>query len=139
MIGQTVSHYRITRQLGAGGMGVVYEAEDLDLNVTRALKFLPPGAATTDEDRNRLEREARAAAGLEHPNICQVHEIGRGGDQTFIVMSYLEGQTLADRLTDQGPMPVSEALDIAMQVGKALGRAHEAGVIHRDINPPTSC
>jgi len=135
VIGRTVSHYRITRQLGAGGMGVVYEAEDLDLKVTRALKFLPPHNAATDEDRNRLEREARAAAALEHPNICQVHEIGRGGDQTFIVMSYLEGLTLAERLADQEPLPVSEALDIAMQVGKALSRAHEAGVIHRDIKP----
>ncbi len=135
MIGQTVSHYRITRQLGEGGMGVVYEAEDLDLQVTRALKFLPPQAKVSDEDRLRLEREARAAAGLEHGNICQVHEIGRDGGQTFIVMSYLEGQTLADRLAESGPLAVTKALDIVGQVGAALSRAHREGVVHRDIKP----
>ncbi len=135
MIGQTISHYRITRQLGAGGMGIVYEAEDLDLKVTRALKFLPPGSAVSEEDILRLEREARAAAALEHGNICPVHEIGRDGEQTFIVMSFLEGQTLAERLDDDEPLSIPQALYITGQVGRALSRAHGAGIVHRDIKP----
>ena len=135
MIGKTITHYRIVEKLGAGGMGVVYQAEDLDLQVTRALKFLPPLAAAGDQDRARLEREARAAASLEHPNICPVHEIGRAENQTFIVMSYLEGRTLGERLKSEGALSMDVALTIATQVGSALSRAHAAGVVHRDIKP----
>ena len=135
MIGRTISHYKILAKLGEGGMGVVYQAEDLDLKVTRALKFLPPHTATDDDQLARLKREARAAASLEHPNICQVHEIGRADDQTFIVMSYLEGRTLEDRLASEEPMPIDQALAIAMEVGDALSRAHSAGIVHRDIKP----
>ena len=105
MIGQTISHYRILAKLGEGGMGVVYQAEDLDLKVTRALKFLPPHLASDEDQLARLKHEARAAAALEHPNICQVHEIGQDQGQTFIVMSFLEGRTLEDRLADEGPCP----------------------------------
>ena len=135
MIGRIISHYRIVEKLGEGGMGVVYRAEDLDLKVPRALKFLPPHAAARAEDRTRLEREAQAAAGLEHPNICPVHEIGFADDQAYIVMSYLEGRTLAQRLASEGPLPVTDALEITTQVGRALSRAHAAGVVHRDIKP----
>jgi len=135
MIGRTISHYQILEKLGEGGMGVVYRAEDLDLKVTRALKFLPPHLASDAEQLARLRHEARAAAALEHPNICQVHEIGQADGQTFIVMSFLEGRTLADRLADEGSLPIGEALDIATQVGDALKRAHAAGIIHRDIKP----
>ncbi len=135
MIGQTISHYKILAKLGEGGMGVVYKAEDLDLKVTRALKFLPPHTASDEDQLTRLKHEARAAAALEHPNICQVHEIGRDQGQTFIVMSFLEGRTLEDRLTDEGPLPIGEALTIATEVGDALKRAHAAGIVHRDIKP----
>ncbi len=135
MIGQTISHYKILAKLGEGGMGVVYKAEDLDLKVTRALKFLPPHTASDEDQLTRLKHEARAAAALEHPNICQVHEIGRDKGQTFIVMSFLEGRTLEDRLTDEGPLPIGEALNIATEVGDALKRAHAAGIVHRDIKP----
>ncbi len=135
MIGRQIGHYRIIEELGAGAMGVVYKAEDLDLKVTRALKFLPPQTAATDDQLARLQREARAAASLEHPNICPVHEIGREDGQTFIVMSYLKGRTLEDRLAADGPLPVDEVPRIAAQVGSALSRAHAAGVVHRDIKP----
>ncbi len=135
MIGQTISHYKILAKLGEGGMGVVYKAEDLDLHVTRALKFLPPHAASDDDQLTRLKHEARAAAALEHHNICQVHEIGRADGQTFIVMSYLEGRTLEDRLADEGSLPLAEAMKIATEVGDALSRAHAAGIVHRDIKP----
>jgi TolB-like protein/Tfp pilus assembly protein PilF len=135
LIGRTISHYKILAKLGEGGMGVVYKAEDLDLKVTRALKFLPSHTATDGEQLARLKREAQSAASLEHPNICQVHEIGRADGQTFIVMSYLEGRTLEDRLTDEGPLPIADAIKIATEVGDALKRAHAAGIVHRDIKP----
>ncbi len=99
------------------------------------LKFLTPHSANDDDSLTRLKREARAAAALEHPNICQVHEIGHADGLTFIVMSYLKGRTLEDRLASEGPLPTGEALGIAKEVGDALSRAHAAGVVHRDIKP----
>ena len=134
MIGKTVSHYEITGKLGEGGMGVVYKARDTKLNRDVALKFLPAGLTSDEESRKRFVREAQAAAALNHPNICAVYEIGESDGHTFIVMPCIEGAGLAGRLKD-GPLPVDDALDIAIQVGKGLSKAHKNDIIHRDIKP----
>jgi serine/threonine protein kinase len=134
MIGKTISHYRITSQLGVGGMGEVFLAEDTQLHCQRALKFLPVTVKKDSPDHTRLVNEARALAVLEHPNICPVQEIGEHEGQTFIVMSYLEGRTLKDRIAE-GPLPLVEALDIARQISSGLAAAHAKGIVHRDIKP----
>jgi TolB-like protein/predicted Zn-dependent protease len=134
MIGQTISHYRILSRLGEGGMGVVYLAEDLTLRRQVALKFLPVDLATDPEARVRLIHEAQAAAALLHPHICPIHEVAESDGKAFLVMAYLEGQTLRERLRE-GPIPLDEALMIARQVGEALAAAHAKGVIHRDVKP----
>ena len=135
MIGHTVSHYRVTGRLGKGGMGDVYEAEDVRLGRRVALKVLPAGARTDPEARARLEREARAASLLDHPNVGIVHEIGEGPDGSlFIAMARYDGPTLRERL-DAGPLAVDEAVDLARQIGEGLRCAHEAGVVHRDVKP----
>jgi serine/threonine protein kinase/Flp pilus assembly protein TadD len=134
LIGQTVSHYRITSLLGVGGMGEVYLAEDTQLHCQRALKFLPATVTKDSPDHTRLVNEARALAALEHPNICPVQEIGDHEGQTFIVMSYLEGQTLKDRLA-AGPVSQVEALEITRQILAALTAAHARGIVHRDVKP----
>jgi len=134
MIGKTVSHYEITGKLGEGGMGVVYKARDTKLNRDVALKFLPADLTSDEESRKRFVREAQAAAALNHPNICAVYEIGESDGHTFIVMPCIEGAGLAGRLKD-GPLPVDEALDIAIQVGKGLSKAHKNDITHRDIKP----
>ena len=103
MIGQTISHYRVTAKLGAGGMGAVYRAIDQKLERPVALKFLPPHAVTSDTDRTRFLREARSAAALSHPAICTVHEIDEAGEQVFIAMEYIDGQSLAERIAS-GPL-----------------------------------
>lgn len=139
MINQTISHYRITGQLGSGGMGVVYEAEDLTLGRKVALKFLP---SHLSRDQNALDRflfEARTASALNHPNICTIYAVetvpGEGGlNQSFIAMELIEGQNLAQRL-DSGPLPLDRLLDIAIQLADALDAAHAKGIIHRDIKP----
>src|SRR6516225_9538471 len=139
MINQTISHYRITGQLGSGGMGVVYEAEDLTLGRRVALKFLPQQLA---RDQNALDRfllEARTASALNHPNICTIYAVenapgGDGQNQSFIAMELLEGQNLAQKL-NSGPILLDRMLDIAIQLADALDAAHAKGIIHRDIKP----
>ncbi len=132
MIGKTISHYRILEKLGEGGMGVVYRAEDTKLKRTVALKFLPPQSLGTAEERARFTQEAQAAAALNHPNICTIHEIDEADGQTFIAMEYVEGLTLRERIST-GPLKLDEAIGIASQTAEALSKAHEKGVIHRDI------
>jgi eukaryotic-like serine/threonine-protein kinase len=135
MIGQTISHYRITDKLGAGGMGVVYKAHDLKLERTVALKFLPTDAAVSDRDKQSLLREARAASALDHPNIGVIHGIEESEDrQLFIVMGYYEGETLAQKLL-RGAIPVRESLDLAIQIAKGLSAAHARSIVHRDVKP----
>ena len=139
MIGQTISHYRITGQLGSGGMGIVYEAQDLDLGRRVALKFLPPQLS---RDQNALDRfllEARTASALNHPNICTIYAVEKvqlenGDQQSFIAMELLEGETL-DRRLAAGAMPLDRLLDWGIQLADALDAAHAKGIIHRDIKP----
>jgi serine/threonine-protein kinase len=131
MIGSTVSQYRITERIGEGGMGVVYKAHDTRLDRTVALKFLSL-KAMDDEARSRFIGEAQAAARVQHPNICPVYEIGEYEGQLFFAMAFLEGKTVA-HLIRQGPVPITQALDIAIQVANGLEAAHKQGVIHRDI------
>jgi tetratricopeptide (TPR) repeat protein/TolB-like protein len=135
MIGQTISHYRITEKIGAGGMGVVYKALDLKLERTVALKFLPTDAAVSGRDKQSLLREARAASALDHPNIGVIHGIEESEDrQLFMVMGYYEGETLALKLS-RGAIPVRESLDLAIQIASGLSAAHARNLVHRDIKP----
>jgi len=132
MIGKTISHYKILEKLGEGGMGVVYKAEDTNLKRIVALKFLSPHAVGSEEDKKRFVREAQVAASLDHPNICTVYEIDEAEGQTFIVMTYIDGQSLKQKIAER-PMKLDEALDIATQVAQGLHEAHEKGVTHRDV------
>jgi tetratricopeptide (TPR) repeat protein len=134
MIGQTISHYLIIGKLGSGGMGEVYLAEDQRLSRKVAIKFLPADVATDERARQRLLREAKTAATLDHPNICAIYEVGQDDSHSFIVLQYIEGETLAARLKRQRP-DLREALAIAGQVADALSEAHARGIIHRDIKP----
>jgi TolB-like protein len=134
MIGQTVSHYRILGKLGGGGMGVVYEAEDLKLGRHVALKFIPDNLTGDPKALERFEREARAASQLNHPNICTIHGIEENNGHPFIVMEKLEGQSLKQRINGQA-MDLEPVLDISIQVAEALAASHAKGIVHRDIKP----
>ena len=132
MTDQTISHYKILEKLGEGGMGVVYKATDTKLERTVALKFLAADRLENEEHKARFRREARAAAALDHPNICTVYEIDEADGQTFLAMPYLEGSTVRQKVK-QRPLKLAEALDIAIQAGEGLRAAHAKGIVHRDI------
>src|SRR5262250_292110 len=134
MLGKTISHYRIISQLGEGGMGVVYEAEDTNLGRHVALKFLTPAMATDPNLLQRFQREARAASALNHPNICTIHGIEEFDSQHFIVMELLDGELLGDRIR-RGPLDVESLLTLGSQIVDALESAHSKGIVHRDLKP----
>lgn len=134
MIDRTVSHYKIIKKLGEGGMGEVYLAEDTELERKVALKFLPPDFGHNPEVLARFKREAKAAAALNHPNIVTVYEVGQHDGRPFIAMAYVEGELLSD-VIKRDDLPVAKAIDIVIQICDGLGKAHEAGIVHRDIKP----
>ena len=135
MVGQTIAHYEIQDRLGGGGMGVVYKAKDIRLKRPVALKFLPHDLTRDAKARERFVHEAQAASALDHPNICTIYEIDETEQgQIFIAMAYYQGQTLKKKIAG-GPLPVEQAVEIAIQVAQGLERAHEVGIIHRDIKP----
>src|SRR5579864_2711367 len=134
MNNQTIMHYRITGRIGSGGMGVVYEAEDLNLGRRVALKFLPPEMLQDQTALDRFLLEARAASALNHPNICTIYAVEKAEGQTFIAMELLEGQSLDQKIAAR-PLPLAALLDMAIQLADALDAAHAKGIIHRDIKP----
>ena len=132
MVGSTISHYKILEKLGEGGMGVVYKAEDTKLDRTVALKFLPPHLAASEQDKARFIQEAKAAAALNHPNVCSIIDIQDHDGQMFIVMEFVDGQTLREK---RGSISSKQAIDIGIQIADGLSAAHEKGIVHRDIKP----
>jgi serine/threonine protein kinase len=136
--GSRLGAHEIVDMLGAGGMGEVYRARDMRLDRTVALKVLPAELMRSPERRERFEREARAISRLSHPHICTLYDVGREGDTDFLVMEYLEGEPLVERLR-RGALAPEEAIRYGVQIAEALSAAHQRGVIHRDLNRPTWC
>ena len=134
MIGRTISHYKIIEKLGAGGMGVVYRAEDTNLNRQVALKVLPEAFSGDPERLARFEREAKLLASLNHPNIAAIHGLEQADVKRFLVLELVEGETLAQRIA-KGPLRMDEALEVCRQIAEGLEAAHEKGIIHRDLKP----
>ncbi|MFI5251693.1 MAG: protein kinase [Bacteroidota bacterium] len=141
MIGQTISHYKILEKLGEGGMGVVYKAQDTKLDRFVALKFLPSQLNASEQDKARFTQEAKSAAALNHPNVCSIIDIQEHDGTMFIVMEFVDGQTLRDKMKTAGSaiegstLPLKQAIDIGIQISDGLAAAHEKGIVHRDIKP----
>src|SRR4051812_36708395 len=133
--GARVGPYEIIAALGEGGMGEVYRARDMRLDRTVAIKLLKGALAADAESRQRFEQEARAIAALNDSHICTIHDVGRHGDLDYLVLEYLEGETLADRLSRAPDLTIGESLEIAIQIAEALHHAHRAGIAHRDLKP----
>src|SRR5215469_5266868 len=132
--GAKLGPYEIVSPLGAGGMGEVYRAKDTRLDRTVAVKILPEHLAANSEARQRFEREARSISSLNHPNICVLHDIGSQNGTSYLVMEFVEGETLEVRL-QKGPLPLKQALTYGVQICEALEKAHRAGIVHRDLKP----